>query len=463
MARPKILNVQTLSKLGAKRLAELLLDSSTGDQLFTRRLNLEITALESTAQLARAIRKRIATIKRSRSVVNFDRAPSVERDLNLHLDAIAANVAPKDPQLAVDLLWEFLDTAAPVLDRILGRPNNLVQIYSRCLSILGEVSGSVTSDPSTVTENVLRCLQANRYGQFDELILKIAPTLSKEGQNNLKKALHKQLQETTSADEVGNHRLDVREVKSALEDLADVQEDVDAYIKLVEENHRTIPRVAVKIAERLQKANRPAAALDFLDASREERLAPWWYDTYISVLDELDRTSDAQEARWECFRKHLSQTHLRDYLKRLDEIDAFDAEMRALDYVEKHEQALSSLSFLIDWREYRRAGNLVINRVHELDGFYYEPVTRAAEALANPQPLASAVLLRSMIDFALDSGNTKRYKHAARHLSECEQLATRISDYRGLSSHDSYFQSLTRNHGRKLSFWNHFSKYSYTH
>lgn len=460
MAQSKKLTVPTLSKVGAKRLAELLLELSGGDQLITRSLKLEITALEGTAELARAVRKRLSTIKRSRSGVDWNRAPALERDLNLHLEAIKTNVASQDPALAVDLLWEFLKTATPVLDRILGRVNNFVHIYAECVRILGEVSSCVDSDPSTEIDHVFECLSDNGYGQFDELILRIAPTLSVEGQNDLKKALHKQLQESTFANEVDSHRLDVREVKSALVDLADVQEDVDAFIQLVEENHRTIPRMAVKIAERLQKANRPAEALEFLEASRDEKLAPWWYDAYIGVLDELERTSDAQVARWECFRTNLSQTHLRDYLKRLDEVDAFDAEERALDHVEKHEQALSSMTFLIDWREYRRTANLVINRIQEFDGFDYQRITRAAELLASPQPLASTVLLRSMIDFALDSGNTRRYKHAARHLSDCEQLAKRITDYRGLNSHESYVRSLIKNHGRKTSFWGHFDTHS---
>lgn len=459
MAKSTKLNVDTLSEVGAPRLAELLLEASENDQMVKRVLNLEITAIQGTKELANAIRKRLATIKRSRSAVDWDRVPALDKDLTIHLDAIAKKVAPADPQLAIELLWEFLHTAPPVLDRILGHVDYVASTYAECVKVLGGISSLNVVDPSKVIEHVLECLAKNDYGQFDTLISNIAPTLDEDHQNQLKKELQERLSIESANRQSGRPKMGFYYTESALMNLADVQEDVDAYIALVDDSRRTNPLFAVPIANRLLKANRPDEALQFLDDSRVGHLGIEWFDAYISALDALNRTTDAQETRWTCFQQNLSQSHLRDYLARLDEVEAFDAEERALDFAENYESARSSLTFLIDWPEYRRAANLVTSRVKELDGNLFEPITRAATVLSNTQPLAATLLLRSMINFALDTKNYRRYKHAARHLAECAQLAGRITDYRGVDTHESYFKSVQEAHGRKTSFWGHFSKH----
>ena len=459
MARTKKLDVQTLSHVGAPRLAELLLEASENDQMVKRVLNLEVTGLKGTKELAKAIRKRLATIKRSRSAVDWDRVSALDKDLNIHLDAIKRNVAPSNPQLAIDLLWEFLFTAAPVMDRILGRVDYVTTTYSDCIEFLGEVYGANQSDPSKTIGNILECLENNDYGQFDKLIVNIAPTLGEDAQNELRMELQGRLSTESSKQRAGRPKMGFNYAECALMNLADVQTDVDAYIAVVEDFQASNPLVAVPIAQRLLKASRAAEALQFLDDSRVGHLRIEWFDAYISTLEALNRTADAQETRWTCFQRSLSERHLRDYLARLDEVEEFDAEERAMDYVEKYESALSSLTFLIDWPEYRRAANLVIRRVQEFDGYLFEPTTRAAETLAATQPLAATLLLRCMIDYALESGTYRRYKHVARHLAECAQLAGRITNYRGADTHESYFECLQQVHGRKTSFWQHFSKH----
>lgn len=459
MSRTSKLNAQTLSEVGAPRLAELLLEASANDQMVKRALKLEVTALKGTKQLAKAIRTRLSTIKRSRSTVDWDRVPALDRDLNIHLDAITQKIAPSDPQLAIDLLWEFLHTATPVMDRIFGRVDYIAAAYSDCIKVLGEVYCLTQSEPLKAIENILECLSNNDYGQFDTLIVNIAPSLGEDTQNELKRELHERLSTEFSKHQAGKPKRAFNYAESALMDLADVQEDVDAYIALVEDFRLTNPLVTVPIAQRLLKANRVAEALQFLDGSRVGRLNISWFDAYISALDALNRTSDAQETRWTCFQRNLSRSHLRDYLARMDEVEAFDAEEKALDYVANGVNALSSLMFLIDWPEYRRAANLVISRVQEFNGYLYEHTARAAAALSATQPLAATLLLRCMVDYALDNRNSRRYKHAARHLVECAQLANRITDYRGAVTHESYFKRLQEVHGRKTSFWGYFSKH----
>ena len=93
----------------------------------------------------------------------------------------------------------------------------------------------------------------------------------------------------------------------------------------------------------------------------------------------------------------------------------------------------------------------------ELDGDRYEILTPAAEALSARYPLAASLALRSMIDFTLNAGRSSRYQHAARHLAECDALASQIEDFATFEPHAIYVARLKREHGRKSGFWGHFA------
>jgi hypothetical protein len=88
-----------------------------------------------------------------------------------------------------------------------------------------------------------------------------------------------------------------------------------------------------------------------------------------------------------------------------------------------------------------------------LDGDLYELMTPAAEVLSTKHPLAATIVLRSMIDFSLESGRSSRYKHAARHLAECRSLAIQTEDFGDLRPHEVYVVDLKHGHGRKSGFW----------
>jgi len=126
-------------------------------------------------------------------------------------------------------------------------------------------------------------------------------------------------------------------------------------------------------------------------------------------------------------------------------------------YVMVYSGSLSALHFLILWPALDRASQLVKQRFTELDGNHYEILTPAAEALSARHPLAATLALRAMIDFTLNAGKSSRYQHAARHLAECDALASQIEDFGTVEPHANYVARLRRDHGRKSGFWGHFA------
>ena len=321
---------------------------------------------------------------------------------------------------------------------------------------------------------MFEALIRNDYGQFDYLIQALAPALGPIGLEHLKQrmialsaqpvrkpaAKERQVIGWSSggaiyADEIAESSR-VSTIRLALQEIADAQGDVDAFIAQYEEPVRKVPTIAAKIARRLLAAGRADEAWQTLEAT-EHRRGGWpdfeWEDARIDVLDASGCSDEAQAARWSCFERALSAPHLREYLKRLPEFEDFEAEQRALDHAERYGSLLQAISFLVSWPSLDRAARTITARAKELDGDHYELLTPAADALTAKYPLAATMLLRAMIDFSLTKSRASRYGHAARHLRDCQGLASTITDYASFESHDVYVSRLRKDHGRKTAFW----------
>jgi len=189
---------------------------------------------------------------------------------------------------------------------------------------------------------VLNLLRSNDYGVKDGIVSSLGTAMGAEGRARLKAML----QEALAAAPKPRSRdwsFDDRSyaLAQALAELADVEEDVDAFIAAV----RVIGSeagYAVEIAKRLLKAGRAQEALDWLGKVRVRHnrdLDDMLYhggwikdevtDLRIAALDALGRKDGAQQVRWTGFTETLDVDHLRDHLKRLPDFEDFEAEERA--------------------------------------------------------------------------------------------------------------------------------------
>jgi hypothetical protein len=447
-----------------------------GNAAAKRRLRLELAGAESPSGVAREIRKRLTTIARSRSFIDWQNRRALVDELETQRRAIVEQVAGASPAEALDLMWRFVALANPIFARCDDSSGTVIGIFHAAVDDLGEIAKAAKVDPKQLADQAFRALTENEYGQYDDLIAALTPALGQTGLERLKQRMIALLNEPVRKpaehernvvslgsggpiyeDEIAE-RSRVSTVRLALMEIADVQGDVDAFIEQYETETRKVPKIAAEISKRLLAAGRAEEALRTIE-SAEHRTGGWdwpefeWEDARIDVLDALDRGDEAQSARWSCFERSLSASHLRAYLKRLPYFDDIEAEERALALAQGYKSLLQALSFLVSWPALDRAAMLVVERATELDGDHYEILTPAANALAGKHPLAATLVLRSMIDFCLAKSRSSRYRHAARHLQECASLAALIADFGIFESHDIYAARLRREHGRKASFW----------
>ncbi|KAF0205797.1 MAG: hypothetical protein FD172_4020, partial [Methylocystaceae bacterium] len=170
MAPKNTINAQNLEALGAKRLAELLIDISSGDAAAKRRLRLALAGAQSPADAAREIRKRLTAISRSRSFVDWQNRRALVEDLETQRRAIVEHVGKADPKEALDLMWRFMALSSSVFTRCDDSSGTVIEIFHDGVSDLGRLAEAAEGDSQELADRAFEALIANDYGEFDGLI-----------------------------------------------------------------------------------------------------------------------------------------------------------------------------------------------------------------------------------------------------------------------------------------------------
>jgi hypothetical protein len=264
------LNAKNLAALGAERLAELLLDVTAGDAAAKRRLRLEL-ASRAGGDVAGEIRKRLVSIARSRSYVDWRKVKELARDLETQREAIDAHVAATSPGEAFDLLWRMLEMAPSIYERCDDSNGAIGSVIASARDDLGAISAKAGKPVGALADRVFAAVCANDYGQFDELIGLMSQALGPDGLNRLKA----QFEELAANAPVGGERRMIglstrgpiyqddyeqgrheRLVRSALTEIADELGDVDGFAGRYSDGERANPAIAAAIAERMLAADR---------------------------------------------------------------------------------------------------------------------------------------------------------------------------------------------------------------
>jgi hypothetical protein len=443
------LDAETLVALGAERLAELVLAQADIDPVFARSVRMELAAKDDAGSLAHEIDRRLKTIRRSRGFVEWDKVRPLARELDQLRQTIAGSLAQTSPSIAVEQMRLLLSLAEPLFERVDDSSGIIGQVFRQAGKDLGRLWGRAhVGDIETLAAEVLMLIEADGYGVFDELLDVVSPTLGKEGRAALRKLLLAR-QTAASAD---RRRYDYK-VGWLLPKLADLDDDVDAYIATVDPTRRN-PMLNAEVAERLLNHGRAAEALEWIEAPTDRRhndreLAA----LKLRVLEALIRSDEAQVQRRSIFERWLDPDALRAWLRALPAFEDFVAEQDALDHVRDRGDPVQALAFLVNWPDLKRAAHLVGERHADMEGRAYDVLRPAAEILAAETPAAATLLYRRLVMAVLDRATSKYYPYAVGDLAAASSLSDRISDDPSLLSHHEWMEELRRTHGRKTGFW----------
>jgi hypothetical protein len=105
MVTDRKLTIETLTKLGARKLAELLITEAAGNRRLKQTLNLATSTQDGPAALGAIVRRRLVTLAKSRSMLPYDKGRELIAELDGLRTTIIETIAPKDSRLAFELLW----------------------------------------------------------------------------------------------------------------------------------------------------------------------------------------------------------------------------------------------------------------------------------------------------------------------------------------------------------------------
>lgn len=461
-ARSK-LTVESLTKLGAKRLAEILIEEAARNRQLKQAVQMALAAETSSSEVAHQVRKRLAQIERSEAFVSAEKTRELATELERLKVTIVETIGAGDPKLAAELLWQLLDLHGSVFERLDDNSGRVGALFRSACQDLGPILARAKAKPAELSRQVLQRIEANGYGIFDRIVFALDAALGSDGRMALRELLEKRraahlVSEKRATVRPGHFDYTLSGLLLALRDIADCENDVDAFIDTYEGFDLSNPAYATEISQRLLRAHRAEEALLYLDQgppterNRQYRELEW-RDVRIGVLDQLGRKEEAQTLRYSLFERHLSTTHLKAYLKQLGDFDDVEAEDAALTRVERHPDVHAALAFLVSWPALDRAARIVDTRMKEINGDHYELLDPAATALEGKHPLAAVLLRRRLIDFTLQKARSTRYRHAVRHVREIESQQSDIEDYGQHESHGEYMARLQREHPRKPTFW----------
>lgn len=470
----KTLNKANLEKLGAEKLAELVMDLVQGSAALQRRARMELSAAQGPADVSADIRKRFASLRRSTSYIDWSGQRALVKDLRGLLGMIETTIAPQDADEAFELLWSLLQLAPAIHQRTDDSNGAIGDVMGTAMEMIGKLSAKISLDPKTLAERVLDAVADADYGEFEGIIPAVAEVLGQDGLEHLKQitdawaaapATEHELTRyqgiglsSLPADSVRRHRQITRSI--ILADVADAQGDVDAYMARYSAEQLTYGTIAPDVARRLLDAGRIDEAFDIVnraraaDAGTSFRMFQGELDeVYEECLEKLGKLDQLKTHLWDRFEQFLSARSLRKYLKLLPDFDDIEAEEKALDIAESHSHLGAAISFLVGWPSHDRAARIVTARADQLDGNAYHLLSTAADALEANHPLAATLMRRAMIEDSLDGGKAKRYRHAARHLAECQSCEPAINDHGSFPTHEQFVATLKQRHGRKYGFW----------
>ena len=189
MAGRASLNAKNLEALGPARLAELLLQHTEGNAAARRALRLALAEQQGPLEMAQEVRKRLAAVERSSSWLDQKRRDALLADLDRQRQAIAGPIAAHDPDLAVELLWRFLDLASSLQDRCDCSDDAELPLFHQASADLGQVACRAKGSTAALAEQVAAALLENEGGEYDHLIEHLKEALKPEGLEQLRQIM----------------------------------------------------------------------------------------------------------------------------------------------------------------------------------------------------------------------------------------------------------------------------------
>lgn len=387
------LSAAGLERLGAARLADLLIEEGAGNANLKRRLRLELAAQAGPDVLALEIDKRLTALAAARTRVSWRKRGELIEDLTAHRRMIVERLAPETPGEALAVLIRWFDLFPCLSVRVKDAKGELSAAFEAAAPDLFTLAETAGDEALRDLVDALR----RRPQDYARWISSAGEALGPLTARRLLDGLDVSTRKTPAG-------------RNLLRRLADRAGDLDLWLSLVTPEQAGSPDVAADIARRLLEVGRTAEARAALEAALSPsplnrrwtygrdptdgapRLTPAWEAASIEVMDAEGHRREAQDLRWRLFERDLSAPVLRDYLSRLADFDDVEALDRAFVHASTHPDFEAAMRLLMEWPAHREAAALVLARPREARQVLRPASADWASRLAQRYPEAAEIL-----------------------------------------------------------------------
>ena len=230
-------------------------------------------------------------LARSEAFISSEKARELTFDLERLKSAIVETIGAGNPKLAAELLWLLLDLHASILKRLDDSGGRIGALFRSACQDLGPILKRAKIRPGELAPLVLRRITDNGYGIYDGIVFALNDALGREGRNELRKLLDERreahlVSEKRTAVRPGHFDYTLSGLLLALRDIADCENDVDAFIDTYEGFDLTNPayRRIAQVCSRGRAKRRFSISQGGQTSNRHFKELEWT-DVRIGVLE----------------------------------------------------------------------------------------------------------------------------------------------------------------------------------
>jgi len=135
----KTLYKDNLEKLGAEKLAALVMNLVQGNAALQRRARMELNAAPGPKDVAADIHKRFASLRRASSFLDWRGQRALFKDLEGLLGMIETTIMPDYRHEAFELLWSFLQLAPAIHARTDDSNGAVGDVMHQAVELIGKL------------------------------------------------------------------------------------------------------------------------------------------------------------------------------------------------------------------------------------------------------------------------------------------------------------------------------------
>ena len=219
--------IKALSQLSAKKLAKTLWEHAQTDEGLYEKCRL-LAASKEEGKLETMIRNKIASLSSSSHFYDWRHAQSFASELEHLSESIVSDVLPKNPELAAELLEDFVLCDGAIIESVDDSSGWVGDSLRFVVKNWGLAWEKIASPDSTVlADKVLSAFMGNEYGILDEILHDFSKALGKKGIEHIEQALKEKLK-IKNSDEYYPFK-----IRIGLTGIAEIKHDMEMYIEYV--------------------------------------------------------------------------------------------------------------------------------------------------------------------------------------------------------------------------------------